>query len=309
MKENKNTISVFAPASVSNVGPGFDVLGFPLEGLKEEVIVSLRDDHQYVLSCEGADLPSDPSQNVAAVAIKSLCEGKGYQMGFNIHIVKSFTPGSGLGSSASSAVGAVFAVNWLLEFGLTKTELIPFALDGEFVASGGRHADNIAPCMLGGFVGVTNCDPFDAYQVPYPEDLKVLIMLPDVVVKTAEARAILPTQFPLDKGIAQWANMGGLVTGLVTSDYERIKKSLSDEIATPYRKALIPGFEAVQKLALTAGALGCNISGSGPAIFVFFQDHQQTEALQASIKEIYDKQQIDITFYESKINPKGVEIA
>ena len=309
MIKNKNTISVFAPASVSNVGPGFDVLGFPLEDLKEEVIVSLRDDDQYVLSCEGADLPSDPTQNVAAVAVKSLCDAKGYKMGFNIHIIKSFTPGSGLGPSASSAVGAVYAVNWLLEFGLSRTELIPFSLDGEFVASGGRHADNIAPCMLGGFVGVTSCDPFDAYQVPYPKDLKVLVMLPCVVVKTAEARAILPAQFPLDKGIAQWANMGGLVTGLVTSDYERIKKSLSDGIATPYRKALIPGLEEVQRLALAAGALGCSISGSGPAIFAFFQDHQHTDALQASIKEYYDKQQIDIIFHESKINPKGVEIA
>lgn len=307
MTKNRS-ITVFSPASVSNVGPGFDVLGFPLEGLKEEVTITLREDKAYVLSSEGAELPNDPEENVAAVAVRSLCESKGYNLGFDIHIVKHFTPGSGLGSSASSAVGAVFAVNALLEFGLNKVELIPYALDGEFVASGGRHADNIAPCMLGGFVGVTSCDPFDAYQVPFPEDLKTLIILPDVVVKTAEARAILPQAFPLSTGIQQWATMGGLVTGLATSDYERIKKSLTDEIATPYRKQLIPGFDEVQQKVLQAGALGCNISGSGPAIFAFFRDKQKTSDLQQEIAKLYSDTGINVIIHESKVNPRGVEL-
>ncbi len=304
----KNTITVFSPASVSNVGPGFDVLGFPLEGIGEEVTISTREDQQLVLSSEGADLPSNPEENVAAVAVRSLCKSKGYNLGFDIHIVKHFTPGSGLGSSASSAVGAVYALNELMNWGMSKEELIPYALDGEFVASGGRHADNIAPCMLGGFVGVTSCDPFDAYQVPFPEDLKTLIILPDVVVKTAEARAILPQAFPLSTGIQQWATMGGLVTGLATSDYERIKKSLTDEIATPYRKQLIPGFDEVQQNALQAGALGCNISGSGPAIFAFFRDKQETQQLQSDIKELFGQKNIDVIIYESKVNPRGVEL-
>jgi len=303
------SITVFSPASVSNVGPGFDVLGFPLEGVGEEVSVTRREDEQYVLSTEGADLPNDPDKNVAAVAIKSLCSAKDHTGGFDIHIVKHFTPGSGLGSSASSAVGAVFAVNELMGWGLTREELIPFALDGEYVASGGRHADNIAPCMLGGFVGVTSCDPFDAYQIPFPEDLKVLIILPEVVVKTAEARAILPKELSLSDGIQQWATMGGLVTGLVTNDYDRIKKSLSDLVATPYRKELIPGFDEVQGMALKANALGCNISGSGPAMFAFFRDQDDVILLQKKISIFYEGKDIPVKFFESKVNPRGVELA
>lgn len=305
----EKSISVFAPASVSNVGPGFDVLGFPLEGLGEEVTITLRDDEAFKLSCDGADLPTDPAQNVAAVAVKSLCEHKGYKLGFDIHMVKHFTPGSGLGSSASSAAGAVFALNALMGWGMSKEELVPFALDGEYVASGGRHADNIAPCMLGGFVGVTSCEPFDAYQIPFPSDLKVLVILPEVVVKTAEARAILPQAFPLTTGIKQWATMGGLVTGLVTSDYERIKKSLNDQVATPYRKQLIPGFDEIEKLANDAGCLGFNISGSGPTMFAFFRDEQETTALQQQVKAFYDKQDVSVFFHESKVNPRGVELA
>ena len=192
----RTSVKVFAPATVSNVGSGFDVLGFPLENIGEEVTLSKRSDKQFVLTFDGADLPSNPNKNVATVAIKSLCSVREYPLGFDVHINKHFTPGSGLGSSASSAVGSVFALNELMQWGLSKEELIPYALKGEFVASGSGHADNVAPCMLGGFVGVANCDPFDAYQIPFPSDLKIMIILPDVVVKTADARAILPQELP-----------------------------------------------------------------------------------------------------------------
>lgn len=305
----RTSIKVFAPATVSNVGPGFDVLGFPLENIGEEITLTKRSDQQLVLTCNGADLPSNPDKNVAAVAIRALCDAKEYSLGFDIQIDKHFTPGSGLGSSASSAVGAVFALNELMNWGMSRTDLIPYALKGEFVASESAHADNVAPCMLGGFVGVTSYAPFDAYQIPFPSDLKIILILPDVIVKTAEARAILPQELSLAKSIQQIGAMGGLVTGLATSDYDRIAKSLNDEIATPFRKQLIPGFEEVQQKAMKFGALGCNISGSGPAIFTFFRDSQDTSEFYKSIKKSYSERHIDVNFYKSKINPRGVELA
>lgn len=304
----KNSITVFAPASVSNVGPGFDVLGFALEKIGEELTLSLREDNIYELSFDGAELPVDPLKNVATVAIRSLCQQMGYDKGFDIHIKKNFTPGSGLGSSASSAVGAVYAVNELMEWGLSKEELIPHALNGELIASGGMHADNIAPSMLGGFVGVVSCEPFDAFQIPFPTDLKVMIFLPNVVVKTSEARNILPETYPLSVGIRQWANMGGLVTGLITSNYERIKTSLTDEIATPYRQQLIPGFSELHELVISEGALGCNISGSGPAIFSFFRETTSTHVLIDKAKTLFQDKGIAFKVFETKINTKGVEV-
>ena len=302
------SITIYAPASVANVGPGFDILGFALEGLGDTITLSHRNDEQYVIESVGTDLPLDPTSNVATVGLRSFCDHVGHQGGFDIRIEKNFKPGSGLGSSASSAAGAVFAANELLNAGLSKEELVVFALDGEEVASKNRHADNIAPCMLGGFVGVTSCDPFQYFSVPYPNDLKVLIIFPDVVIKTAEARKILPQQISLSTGIRQAGNMAGLVTGLTSHDYDLISRSLHDEFAEPYRKQLIPHYEEVKALAQAHGSLGFSISGSGPTMFSFFRAKTDTSALQKEIEAIYEAANIDILFHESGINHKGVEL-
>lgn len=302
------SVTIQAPASVSNVGPGFDILGFALDGMGDKITLSSREDDQYVIESIGADLPLAPEQNVATVALRSLCDHLGHQGGFDIRIEKNFTPGSGLGSSASSAVGAVFAANALLNAGLTKEALVPFALDGEMIASKNRHADNIAPCMLGGFVAVKSCDPFDAFSVDYPNELKVLIIFPDVPIKTAEARKILPTSVDLATGIRQSANMAGLITGLMRSDYDLIRTSLVDEFAQPYRKQLIPYYDAVSELAYKHGSVGFNISGSGPAMFGLFQAQTDTAGLKAAIEEIYTGAGIGLKFHESGINHRGTEI-
>lgn len=302
------SVTVFCPASVSNVGPGFDILGFALDGMGDKITLSMREDDQYLIEAIGADLPLDPKKNVATVGLRSLCNHLGYQGGFDIRIEKNFTPGSGLGSSASSAAGAVFAANALLDGGLTKEELVPFALDGEVVASKNRHADNIAPCMLGGFVAVKSCDPFDAFSVDYPNDLKVLIVFPDVPIKTAEAREILPKSIDMDTGIRQSANMAGLITGLMRSDYELIRNSLHDEFAQPYRKQLIPHYDEVSELAYAHGAVGFNISGSGPAMFGLFRAETETKELKRAVEAVYTKAGISIKFHGSGINHRGTEI-
>lgn len=302
------SVTIHAPASVSNVGPGFDILGFALDGMGDKITLTKREDDQYVIESVGADLPLDPEKNVATVGLRSLCDHLGYKGGFDIRIEKNFTPGSGLGSSASSAAGAVFAANVLLNGGLTKEELVPFALDGEVVASKNRHADNIAPCMLGGFVAVKSCDPFDAFSVDYPNDLKVLVVFPDVPIKTAEAREILPKSIDMATGIRQSANMAGLITGLMRSDYQLIRNAMHDHFAQPYRKQLIPHYDAISELAYQHGCAGFNISGSGPAMFGLFQTNTDTEALKAAIQDVYIKAGIGIKFHESGINHRGTEI-
>ncbi len=307
MSQRIKSVTIFSPASVSNVGPGFDILGFALEGMGDTITLSTREDDQYVIEAIGADLPLDPEKNVATVGLRSLCDHLGYRGGFHIRIEKNFTPGSGLGSSASSAAGAVFAANALLEGGLSKEELVPFALDGEVVASKNRHADNIAPCMLGGFVAVKSCDPFDAFSVDYPNELKVLIVFPDVPIKTAEAREILPKSLDMATGIRQSANMAGLITGLMRSDYELIKNSLHDEFAQPYRKQLIPHYDQISDLAYQHDCIGFNISGSGPAMFGLFQAQTNTDELKSTIESIYTEAGIGIKFHESGINHRGVE--
>lgn len=308
MDSLKDKVTIFAPASVSNVGPGFDILGFALEGMGDTITLTTREDSAYVIEALGADLPTNPEKNVATVALRSFCSEVDYKGGFTIRIEKNFTPGSGLGSSASSAVGAVFAANELLETCYSKEELISYALDGEVLASGNRHADNVAPCMLGGFVAVKSCDPFDGFQVAYPKDLKVLIIFPDVVIKTAEAREILPKEVSMSKAILQSANMAGLINGLATSNYQLIKHSLHDVLAQPHRKKLIPGYDEVRASCWYNGSLGFNISGSGPTMFSFFLKDQSCEDIKSDISRFYNSVGINCRFHESGINGRGAEV-
>lgn len=308
MDSLKDKITIFAPASVSNVGPGFDILGFALEGMGDTITLTKREGTAYIIDAVGADLPEDPEKNVATVALRSFCRAIGYEGGFLVRIEKNFTPGSGLGSSASSAVGAVFAANELLDAGFSRTELIQYALDGEILASGNRHADNVAPCMLGGFVAVKGCDPFDGFQIAYPKGLKVLIVFPDIQIKTADARGILPREVSMSQAIRQSANMAGLINGLTTANYRMIRDSLTDELAQPYRKKLIPAYDDVEKLCVNNDSIGFNISGSGPSMFSFFKKEDDLTALKKSISDLYLSRGIQCRFHESAINSKGAEV-
>ena len=304
-----NRIKVFAPNSVSNVGCGFDVLGFAIEGYGDQISVEKRDDDQLVISSiEGADLPTDPKINVASVAISALLGSLGRHDGFTISIKKAIAPGSGLGSSASSSAGAVFAVNELLDRPFSTKELVAFAMEGERSSSGSAHADNVAPSLLGGFTVVQNIDPLDVFNIPFPKELLAVVIYPEVEIKTADAKRILKPEIGIQKAVRQSANMAGLISGLISSDFDRIGKSIEDAIAEPIRKALIPFYEEVKKMALSQGALGFNISGSGPSMFAFTNDPIIAERVRSSCELIYSEKKISVKSFVSSINAEGAKV-
>ena len=304
-----NEIKIFSPATVANVSCGFDVLGFCLDTVGDEMIIRKTSEKGIrITKIEGYDLPFEAEKNVAGVSALALIENANPDCGFEIEIYKNIKPGSGIGSSSASAAGSVFAINELLGKPYNKTQLTYFAMKGEALASGSEHADNLAPGLFGGFTLVKSTLPLEVLQLPTPKELYATIIHPQIEVKTSEARAILPKEIPLKDAITQWANVGSLVHALHTNDYHLIHRSLSDGIVEPYRKKLIPYFEDVKFAALTAGALGCGISGSGPSIFTLSKGEKQAKAVEDAIKIIYSKTDIDFYTFTSPINTKGIKI-
>jgi homoserine kinase len=304
-----NEIKVFAPASVANVGPGYDTFGFAIEDLGDIISVSKRDDQKLnFLPSIGAELPSNPRDNVAGVAIQSLLDDLDSKQGFDITIEKMFRPGSGLGSSASSAAGSVFAVNALMDYPFSIIELLPFALDGEALASKSYHADNVAPSLLGGFQAVRSYEPLDIFQINDLDDLTVLIVFPDVQIKTAEAKGLLPKTLSIKDAREQWGNVSALIHALHTKDYELLSRAITDRIAEPVRKKLIPGYDEVKKIAFQNHSVGFNISGSGPTMFSLFTDKDLASSCSKKIEAFYDSIDLSVKLHVSGINSEGCKI-
>lgn len=302
-------VQIFAPASVANVGPGYDTFGFAIEHLGDIITLNKRSDSQlHILPSEGADLPTNPKENVATVAIQSLLDHLKSDQGFDIHIKKLFKPGSGLGSSASSASGSVYAANLLLGEPLRVDELLPFALEGEALASKSYHADNVAPALLGGFQAVRSYDPLELFRIPTPEDLRVLIIFPDVEVKTSVAKGLLPKELSVGTARAQWGNVGALIHALHAEDYDLMQRAISDYIAEPVRKNLIPQYDKVREIAFDSGAVGFNISGSGPSMFALFNDPELAKACMPKIEQLYGDTELPVLLNLSKINPNGCQV-
>ncbi len=301
-------IQVFAPATVANVGPGFDIFGFALEGIGDTLTIRQTDDQGLTISggqhCE--NLPADPDENVAGVAVNALLKDSGKEnTGLHIHIEKNIIPGSGLGSSASSASGAVFGVNELLGLGYSLQELIQFAMIGEGAGGGIPHADNVAPCLLGGFTIVRSYDPLDVIRLPHTPELYVAIVHPKIEVKTSVSKRMLKREIAMPTAVRQWGNVAGMITGLLTGDLDLIGRSMEDHVASPVRSMMIPGYEAVQEYIQESGALGVSISGSGPSLFAFCPSDQISREVGRKFGEIYEGLDIDHSVYLSKINPKG----
>lgn len=302
-------IKIFSPATVANVSCGFDVLGFCLDTIGDEMIIrKTKKRGVFITKIEGYDLPFETEKNVAGVSALALYEDAQPDFGFEIEIYKKIKPGSGVGSSSASASGSVFAMNELLGRPYNKTQLTNFAMKGEALASGSEHADNIAPGIFGGFTLVKSTIPLEVLQLPTPEDLYATIIHPQIEVKTSEARAILPKEIPLKNAITQWANLGSFVHALHTNDYELIRRSLDDVIVEPYRSQLIPHFKDAKLTALNAGALGCGISGSGPSIFALSKGIESAQKVEEAIKNNYKKTAIDFYTFVSKINTEGIKI-
>ncbi len=304
-----NEIKIFSPATVANVACGFDVLGFCLDSVGDEMIIRKIDKKGiYITKIEGFDLPYETELNVAGVSALAMYNAIDVNFGFEIEIYKNIKPGSGIGSSAASAVGSVFGMNVLLGNPFNKTQLTEFAIKGEAIASKCEHADNLAPALFGGFTLVKSIAPVQILELPSPKDLYATIIHPQIEVKTSESRAVLPKDVQLNKAIEQWANLGSLVHALHTSNYNLIKTSLKDVIMEPYRSQLIPHFNEVKETALKAGALGAGISGSGPSIFSLSKGIDTANKVKEAMQKAYSKTGITFEIHVSKINIEGVKI-
>ena len=304
------SIRVFAPATVANISCGFDVLGCCLDNVGDEMQISLSDKPGVrITKIDGADLPLATNKNVAGVAVIALLEAlNDTTTGVDIEIYKKIKAGSGIGSSAASSDGAVWGVNELLGKPFTPQQLVAFAMVGEELASGNPHADNVAPALLGGFTLVRSYDPLDVLKLNTPEDLYMTIIHPQIEVKTADSRRVIKNNVPLKKAITQWGNLGGFITGLYTNDYDLLGRSLDDVIIEPLRSILIPKFEEVKAAAITNGALGAGISGSGPSIFALSKGKETAEKVAKAIEKIYSPTGITFDIHVASINDKGVTV-
>jgi homoserine kinase len=314
-------IQIKSPATVANMVCGFDILGFAVENPYDEMEMRLVPraagqsivDAIKIINIDDYNLPTEPEKNVAGAALIALIEEyEEKQMGstllaFEVKINKLIKPGSGVGSSAASSAGAVVGANHLLNNIFSKDDLVRFAMNGEKVASGVKHADNIAPCIFGGVTLVRSIFPLEIIALPSPS-LHVTIVHPQIEVRTADARSILRQNVQLKDAIKQWGNIAGLVAGLMKGDYDLIGRSLEDVIIEPVRSILIPGFDELKKACIAAGALGGGISGSGPSIFFLSKEKETAVKVEDAMKELYTRLGLAHHTYVTSINQSGVQI-
>ncbi|MDT0677490.1 homoserine kinase [Autumnicola musiva] len=302
-------IKIFSPATVANLSCGFDVLGCCLDNVGDEMTIRQNDLNQVrITKITGQDLPLEADKNVAGVAVKALLAAVGSLKGFDIEIDKKIKAGSGIGSSAASAAGAVFGVNKILGDPFSNMELIPFAMEGERLASGNAHADNVAPALLGGFSLVRSYEPLEVLKLPTPEELRVVVLHPLIEIKTKDSRSILRQSVSLKKAISQWGNLGALVSALYTENYGLLGRSLQDNIVEPVRSILIPYFDELKKIAVENGALGFGISGSGPSVYGMCRGDKNAEKVRTAIRDFYKSKDIDFELHLSEINKEGIKI-
>ena len=304
-----NEIKIFCPATIANLSCGFDVLGLCLETAGDEMIIRKSDVKGVrITKIVGADLPLETEKNVAGVAALAMLENLESEIGFEIEIYKNIKAGSGIGSSAASSAGAVFGINELLGRPFTRKELVLFAMQGEKLASGNAHADNVAPALLGGFTLVRSYNPLDIIKIESPSELYATVVHPQIELKTSDARSVLKQNVSLKSAIVQWGNLGGLIAGLYTKDYDLIGRSLHDEIVEPLRSVLIPGFDLIKQTAIDNGALGSGISGSGPSIFALSKGAATAEKIAKAMSEVYENMNLPYEIHVSKVNDEGVKI-
>ena len=311
-----DAVLINAPATSANLGCGYDVMGLCLDGAGDRILLRKSDvPGVRITAIRNADLPTDPAQNVASVSLLAMLEHYRHThgvnagpAGFEMEIDKGILPGSVLGSSAASAAGSVFAANELLGQPYTRAQLVLFAMAGEALASGVPHADNVAPCLMGGVTLVRSNEPLDVVSLPFPDDLHITVLHPQVEVKTSESRAVLPKQVALTDAVNQWQNIAGLVAGFAKKDSALIARSMPDGIVEPARKSLIPGFDAVKAAAMEEQALGCSISGAGPSIFALCEGEHIADNVAMAMEDAFHDTNIDYHIHVSAINPRGCTV-
>lgn len=305
----KDSVKVFAPATVANVVCGFDVLGFAVNAPGDEVIMKRTDKPGVRLKKITGDegrLPLDPERNTVSASVQHYLQHIGRtDIGVEIELHKKMPIGSGLGSSSASTVAGLFAINSLMDNLLSNKDLIPFAMKGEELACGYGHADNVAPALMGGFVLIRSYEPLDIVSLPFHEEMCAAIVYPEVDVPTKDARQMIRSKILLKNAVTQWGNVAGLVSGLFMKDYDLIGRSMVDVLVEPTRSILIPDFYKMRSLALDLGAVGFGISGSGPSVFALTKNEETankiTHALQNQLKSL----NINSLSFVSPVNKRG----
>lgn len=302
-----SAVAAFAPATVANLAAGFDVLGLALEGPGDVVIARRATTPGVRLTAITGDegkLPTDAEENTAGIAAIATLERAGVSVGVELELRKGLPIGSGLGSSAASAAAAAMAVNLLVGSPLRKSELLEPCLAAEAHVSG-RHADNLAPALLGGLVLVRSVDPIDLVRLPVPEELVVAVVSPDFVLETRKARSVLPKDVPLGAMIRNSANLGAMVAACFSGDLSLLGRSVTDEIVTPARAALIPGCSEVIAAALRRGALGASISGAGPAVFALCRSSRSAREVGAAMQAAFAEAGLASVLHTSSATAPG----
>jgi homoserine kinase len=278
-------VTAFAPATVANVAIGFDILGHTVEAVGDRVrIKRIVEPEVRIRAITGVagELPVEPERNTAGRAVQAMHQALNLPYGFELSIDKGIPLSSGMGGSAASAVAAVVAANALLAEPLTRLQLLQYAIQGEIIASGAVHVDNIAPSLFGGLVLTVGIDHPRVKQIPVPKSVRCVLVHPHMQLATREARAILKANVTRSDFVWQTANLAGFISGCYSNDLDMIRESFDDVVIEPQRQSLIPGFADVKQAAMSAGALGCSISGAGPTVFAWAEIHR-TAVVQAGM--------------------------
>lgn len=302
-------VRVFAPASIANMGCGFDIIGFTLDEVGDILEMTMTEGDGITIENEsGVPLPEDIHKNVVTPVISKFLDIMDRKAHIDVKIVRKIYPGSGIGSSAASCAAAAYGMNALFGYPLSDEELVECAMEGENLASGGYHADNAAPAIMGGIVLIRGYEPLDLIKLPVPGNFYCAVIHPNIVVSTKEAREILPKDVPLHDAVRQWGNVGGLVAGLYSGDINLVGRAMKDVVAEPYRKKFIPGFEDLREKLLATGALAMNIAGSGPSVFALADKFGIASRAGKIMKEHFDSRGIGYESFVVKVSNNGAKI-
>jgi homoserine kinase len=302
-------IKVFAPASIANLSCGYDILGVCLDNIGDEITVrKTKKKGITIKKVSGQKLSTDISVNVAGVSATALLNESKVDCGFEIEIHKGIKPGSGIGSSAASSAGSVFAINKLIGEAYSNKELIKFAMQGEMAASGSKHADNVAAVLLGGFTFVRNSVENDYFKLNTPIEIAFTVIHPKIELKTKDSRAVIKDKVSIKNMIEQSANLGAFISGLYTEDYDLIRRSVKDVVIEPLRSVLIPKFEEIKSASINSGALSCGISGSGPSVFAICKGITTAKKVGEAMTKVYRNLNLEYDIHISCVNDKGIRI-
>lgn len=303
-------VKAFAPATVANMGCGFDIMGMTLNGVGDVVSVEVSEGDELIINnVSGVELPDDIEKNVITPAVRALMAAAGMKRKIEVTVEKKILPGSGIGSSAASSAAAVYALNEALDRPFSDERLVEFAMEGEkLISNGVPHADNVAPAILGGVVLLRSYEPLDIVRLPVPEEFCCTVAHPEIMVSTAMARQVLPKEISMHTAVTQWGNVAGLVAGLTMGDIDLVGRSMKDVVAEPHRKQFIPGFDQLKEEVLAMGALAMNISGAGPSVFALSKNMQSAANIGYAMEKHFNELGHNADIYVTKVSNIGAQI-